>query len=71
MARPAVYPQVKLILVAILCALIVIFAHLILAKSFADQIWTEYTAAAIPFVMLAICVASVRYAVKMNLESSQ
>ncbi|MBY7782662.1 hypothetical protein KW437_12545 [Vibrio fluvialis] len=61
-------PEVKLIGVAILSALILIFAHLILAKSFAELFWIEYTAAAIPFVMLAICVASVRYAVKMNMD---
>ncbi|UHJ58896.1 hypothetical protein [Vibrio furnissii] len=69
MKNRSIRPEVKLIGVAILSALILIFAHLILAKSFAGLFWTEYTAAAIPFVMLAICILSVRYAAKMDIDS--
>ena len=60
--------EVKLLVVALLCAALLIFGHLILAKSFADQLWTEYTAASIPFILLAICGLAIRFAVN-NTES--
>ncbi|UTV27348.1 hypothetical protein [Photobacterium atrarenae] len=54
--------QIKLIVVAIICAALVVFGHLILSKSLAEQLWVEYTAAAIPFALFAIGVLSFRYA---------
>ncbi|MEJ2765710.1 hypothetical protein VV869_17290 [Photobacterium sp. MCCC 1A19761] len=54
--------QVKLIGVAIICAALVVFGHLILSKSLAEQLWVEYTAALIPFALFAIGVVSFRYA---------
>lgn len=56
--------EFRLVFVAIVCASLLVFGHLILAKSFADLAWTEYTAAAIPFVMFAICLYGIRYAAK-------
>ncbi|MCW8335746.1 hypothetical protein J4N42_05795 [Vibrio sp. SCSIO 43135] len=56
--------EVRLIVVAISIAFLLVFAHLILAKSFAELAWTEYTAAAIPFVMLCLCWFGIRYAEK-------
>lgn len=58
--------EVWLVTMAIICAGLSVFGHLILAKSFADRIWTEYTAAAIPFVMLALCWGAIRYAARAN-----
>ncbi|WCP65967.1 hypothetical protein LYZ37_08690 [Vibrio tubiashii] len=58
--------EYRLVFVAIICASLLVFGHLILAKSFATLAWTEYTAAAIPFVMFAICLYGVRYAAKTD-----
>ncbi|MBH9738763.1 hypothetical protein CJ419_03320 [Vibrio navarrensis] len=62
MAKQAVKDEVRLIGIAIFSALLLVFAHLILAKSFTQLVWTEYTAAVIPFVLLGLCVVGVRYA---------
>ena len=56
--------EFRLIIVAIFCAFLLIFGHLILAKFFADMVWTEYTAAAIPFVMFGLCLFGIKYASK-------
>lgn len=66
MERQRTKHEFRLVGIAIVCALLLILGHLILAKSFAEQAWTEYTAAAIPFVMLALCWMSIRYAAKTN-----
>jgi len=58
--------EYRLVFVAIICAALLVFGHLILAKSFATMAWTEYTAAAIPFVMFAICIFGIRYAAKAD-----
>lgn len=47
---------------ALLCAFLVIFGHLILAKAFAHYFWLEYTAAIIPFLMLGLCLYAIRIA---------
>lgn len=60
--------EFRLIVIAIVCAGLLVFGHLILAKSFAGQIWTEYTAAAIPFVMFGLCWFSIRYVQKADSE---
>ena len=61
--------EFRLIAIAIFSAFLLIFVHLILAKSFADMVWTEYTAAAIPFVMFGLCLFGIKYASKA--EDSQ
>ncbi|NOH80560.1 hypothetical protein F0231_12490 [Vibrio sp. RE86] len=58
--------EYRLMFVAIICAALVVFGHLILAKGFAELVWTEYTAAAIPFVMFGLCLYAIRYAAKTN-----
>ncbi|GAA5644391.1 MULTISPECIES: hypothetical protein [Vibrio] len=54
--------ELFLIAWAIISALLLVLGHLILSKSFVGYAWTEYTAAAIPFVLFAIFVAAVKYA---------
>ncbi len=54
----------RLIIIAVICAALLVFGHVILAKGFAELIWTEYTAAAIPFIMFGLCLYSIRYAAK-------
>ncbi|MDA0126588.1 hypothetical protein OH458_00660 [Vibrio sp. MarTm2] len=61
--------EFRLIGIAIVCAGLLVFGHVILAKSFAGLAWTEYTAAAIPFVMLALCWLSIRYAANADTSS--
>jgi len=61
--------EVKLILVAIVCALLLIIGHVLLAKAFADMAWAEYTTAAIPFVMLAICGVAIKFAASQDIDS--
>ncbi|SON51719.1 hypothetical protein [Vibrio tapetis] len=56
--------ELRLLAVTIVGAFLLIFGHLILAKSFADLPWTEATAAAIPLLLLLLSVGSVYYAVK-------
>lgn len=64
MTLPTVSREFKLMTMAVVCALLVVFGHLILAKSFSDYFWLEYTAASIPFLMLALCLAAIRIAAK-------
>ncbi len=45
MKKQLVKHEVRLIAVAIFSAFLLVFAHLILAKSFSHMAWTEYTAA--------------------------
>ena len=67
--------EVKLIIVAVVCAFLLIAGHVILAKSFAYLMWSEYIAAAIPFILFVIAVAAVKYTIKLetknNIDSSQ
>ncbi|WP_070966835.1 hypothetical protein [Vibrio sonorensis] len=58
----SVRSQMTLMVLAIVCALLLVLGHLILAKSFAHMAWTEWTAAVIPFVLAAICYFSIRFA---------
>lgn len=60
--------EVKLIVVAIVCALLLILGHVLLAKAFADMAWAEYTTAAIPFVMMAICGLAIKYASNQDVD---
>ncbi|MGR5194558.1 hypothetical protein [Vibrio sp. WZ-1] len=62
MKKQLVKHEVRLIAVAIFSAFLLVFAHLILAKSFSHMAWTEYTAAVIPFIMFGLCVLGVKYA---------
>jgi len=62
MERTNLKREYRLLVIAIVCAALLVFGHLILAKSFAQLAWTEYTAAAIPFVMFGLCLFSIRYA---------
>ncbi|WP_423840395.1 hypothetical protein ONE56_05810 [Vibrio mytili] len=63
--------EVNLIVVAIFSAFLLVFAHLILAKSFSHYVWVEYTAAMIPFVIFGLCFVGIRYAVKADQEESK
>lgn len=62
MKKQLVKHELRLIAVAIFSAFLLVFAHLILAKSFSHMVWTEYTAAVIPFIMFGLCVLGVKYA---------
>ncbi|UPQ89007.1 hypothetical protein [Vibrio sinaloensis] len=62
MERTSVQREYRLLIIAILCAALAVFGHVILSKSFADLVWIEYTAAAIPFVMFGLCLFAIRYA---------
>lgn len=62
MKKPLIKHELRLIAVAIFSAFLLVFAHLILAKSFSYMAWTEYTAAVIPFIMFGLCVLGVKYA---------
>ncbi|MDP2571421.1 hypothetical protein CW749_07285 [Vibrio sp. vnigr-6D03] len=64
MKKHSASQEVKLIIVAIVCALMLVFGHLILAKSFMGYVWVEVTAAAIPLLMVVICYVAVRTASK-------
>ncbi len=68
MKKQLVKHEVTLIIVAIFSAFLLVFAHLILAKSFSQYAWVEYTAAVIPFVIFSLCFVGVRYAMKAEQE---
>jgi hypothetical protein len=68
MKKQSVKHEIKLIIVAIFSAFLLVFAHLILAKSFSHYAWVEYTAAVIPFVIFGLCFVGVRYAVNADRE---
>lgn len=68
MKKQLVKDELKLIVVAIFSAFLLVFAHLILSKSFAHYAWVEYTAAVIPFVIFGLCFVGVKYAQKADLE---
>ncbi|MCW8332140.1 hypothetical protein MD588_25450 [Photobacterium sp. SDRW27] len=55
--------EVQFLVVSVICAAVLVFGHLILTKSLSDQVWVEYTAAAIPFVLLVVGVFSIRFAI--------
>ncbi len=61
--------ELRLLAVTIVGAVLLIFGHLILAKSFADLPWVEVTAAAIPLILLILSVGSVYYAVKSEKQT--
>ncbi|PSW15071.1 hypothetical protein C9I98_20725 [Photobacterium sanctipauli] len=56
----------KLIMVAILCALLLIGGHLLLAKELVNQGWVKYTVAAIPFVLFAIGAWAVWFTLRLE-----
>ncbi|MDN3610253.1 hypothetical protein ACODM8_14020 [Vibrio ostreicida] len=60
--------QYRLLAMALVAILLLVFGHLILAKSFADMAWTEYTAAAIPFVLCALAYFGFKHAEKAEDE---
>ncbi len=68
MNKQLVKHELVLVVVAIFSAFLLVFAHLILAKSFAQYAWVEYTAAVIPFVIFSLCFVGVRYAMKAEQE---
>lgn len=49
MKKQLVKHELRLMGVAIFSAFLLVFAHLILAKSFSHMVWTEYTAARLVF----------------------
>ncbi len=54
--------ETKLLVVAIMIALLNIISHLLLSKHFTDFPWLEVSLASIPFIMMLLCVFAVRYA---------
>ncbi|BCL70174.1 conserved hypothetical protein [Vibrio nigripulchritudo MADA3029] len=64
MSKHTASQEIKLIVVAIVCALMLVFGHLILAKSFLGFAWVETAAAVIPLFMVVICYLAVRAASK-------
>ncbi|HHG3066126.1 TPA: hypothetical protein ACPVW7_001155 [Vibrio parahaemolyticus] len=66
MKKQLVKHELRLMSVAIFSAFLLVFAHLILAKSFSHMVWTEYTAAVIPFVMFGLCFVGVKYAARAD-----
>ncbi|EIJ2222197.1 hypothetical protein P3572_09150 [Vibrio parahaemolyticus] len=66
MKKQLVKHELRLMGVAIFSAFLLVFAHLILAKSFSHMVWTEYTAAVIPFFMFGLCVVGVKYAARAD-----
>lgn len=69
MKKQSAKHEFRLIGIALFCAFLLVFGHIILAKSFAGLAWTEYTAAAIPFVMFGLCWMSIRYAANADNDS--
>ncbi|MDO6498389.1 hypothetical protein [Photobacterium sanguinicancri] len=69
MEERALNSEVKLIAVAVICAFLLIAGHVILAKSFAYMMWSEYIAAAIPFILFFIAVAAVKYTIRLESNS--
>ena len=49
MKKQLIKYELRLIAVAIFSAFLLVFAHLILAKSFSHMAWTEYTRRRYPF----------------------
>ncbi|MBY5948037.1 hypothetical protein [Photobacterium rosenbergii] len=58
--------ELKLIIVAVVCALLLVFGHLILAKQLIQYAWVEYTAAGIPFLLFAIAAWAIRYTLRLE-----
>ncbi|MBC7006714.1 hypothetical protein BIZ37_29640 [Photobacterium sp. BZF1] len=58
--------ELKLIIVAVGCALLLVFGHLILAKQLIQYAWVEYTAAGIPFLLFAIAAWAIRYTLRLE-----
>lgn len=56
---------------ALFCAFLVVFGHIILAKAFAHYFWLEYTAALIPFLMFGLCLYAIRIASREEPDESQ
>ena len=71
MKKQLVKHELRLMGVAIFSAFLLVFAHLILAKSFSHMVWTEYTAAVIPFVMFGLCVVGVKYAPRADEDDDE
>ncbi|EGR1478298.1 hypothetical protein D7V19_11535 [Vibrio parahaemolyticus] len=71
MKKQLVKHELRLMGVAIFSAFLLVFAHLILAKSFSHMVWTEYTAAVIPFVMFGLCFVGVKYAARADKDEDE
>lgn len=70
MKKRSISNELWLIGIAIICALLLIFGHIILAKSFAHLPWAEYTAAAIPFVLFGLYLFGIKSATKAQKEQT-
>ncbi|MCW8330404.1 hypothetical protein MD588_16470 [Photobacterium sp. SDRW27] len=55
--------EIKLLIVSIVCAVLLVLGHLLLAKSLVEQVWVEYITAAIPFVLCIIGGLAIRFAI--------
>ncbi|MGR5175395.1 hypothetical protein ACPV4B_00715 [Vibrio parahaemolyticus] len=56
--------EMKLLVVAVVIALLNIVSHLLLSKYFTDFPLLEFSLASIPFIMMLLCVFAVRYAAR-------
>ena len=63
--------QASLVAIAVIIAVLPIFAHLILSKNFSEVVWVEYTAAAITFAMSGLCIFAFKYAIKADSREKQ
>lgn len=69
MAKKGNSAELKLLVVAIGCAVLLIFGHLILAKQLTQYAWVEYTAAGIPFLLFAIAAWAIRFTLRLEQKS--
>ncbi|OCH13593.1 MULTISPECIES: hypothetical protein [unclassified Aliivibrio] len=56
--------ELKLIPIAILCAVLSVVGHIILSSLFSNASWLEYTAAFIPLLMIIIVYFAFQFAAK-------
>ncbi|WP_025673487.1 hypothetical protein [Salinivibrio socompensis] len=53
--------EIKMMVVAIICAALLILGHVIIIETLAYYAWVQWTAGAIPFVLLIMAWGAVRY----------
>ncbi len=56
--------EIKLLIIAVIIALLNVVGHILLSEYFSEFAWQEYSLAAIPLVMFLLCVFAVRSATK-------
>ncbi|NUY55605.1 hypothetical protein BZG78_04375 [Salinivibrio sp. MA351] len=53
--------EMSMMVVAIICAALLILGHIIIIETLAYYTWAQWTAGAIPFVLLLMAWGAVRY----------